>query len=226
MLAVVSDTWVRELQNSDSLYTEVAPKELFSHLQAGCTVRHALDLLALHNEMQRYHLKVKGVPEYINMFEDAQRQAGRVGRTIADETLLVFASTAMLTRERFPRANDNSEERAEHNKTWSEWKTAYKRAHAKARVKAQANDGSVKLGASNSSARQETVNPPLNNQLEEDGGDLKTLKGYFENLAVAAVKNKGVLQQLVLNNTTLSTSNESLEALVKKLSNDSKNLER
>ena len=40
----------------ESLYTKVVPKELFSHLQAGCTGWHTLDLLALHNEMQRYHL--------------------------------------------------------------------------------------------------------------------------------------------------------------------------
>ena len=113
----------------------------------------------------------------------------------------------MLTSELFPRANDDWEERAERDKTWSQWKTAYKRAHAKARVKAQANDGSIKFGAANSAARQETANPPLNNQLEEDGGDLKTLKGYFDNLAASAVNEKGVLQQLVLNNTTISTSN-------------------
>ena len=69
--------------------------------------------------MQRYHLKVKVILEYINMLEDAQRQAGRAGRTIADDTLLLFASTSMLTSERFPRANDNWEERAERNKTWS-----------------------------------------------------------------------------------------------------------
>ena len=68
--------------------------------------------------------------------------------------------------------------------------------------------------------------PPLNNQLEEDGVDLKTLEGYFDNLSATAVNEKGVLQQLVLNNTTLSISNESLVALVKKQSNDIKNLKR
>ena len=97
MLAVVADTWVCELWDMDSLYTEVGPEDLFAHLQSGCTGRHALNLLALHNEMQRYHLEVEGTPEYINMIEDAQRQAGRAGRTIVDETLLRFASTAMLT---------------------------------------------------------------------------------------------------------------------------------
>ena len=149
MLAVVADTWFRELRDMDSIYTEVIPEDLFSHLQAGCTVRHALDLLSLHNEMQRYHLEVKGTPKYINMLKDSQRQAGRSGRTISDDTLLLFTSTAMLTSECFPRTNNNWEERAERNKTWSKWKTAYKRAHVKARLKAQANDVSVKFGAAN-----------------------------------------------------------------------------
>ena len=117
VLAVVADTWVRELRDTDSLYTEVGPKDLFSHLQAGCTGRHALDFLALHNEIQRYHFEVKGIPEYINMLEDAQQQDVRAGRTIADETLLFFASTAMLTSECFPRANDVWEERSERDKT-------------------------------------------------------------------------------------------------------------
>ena len=107
MLAVVADTWVRELRDTDSLYTEVGPEELFSHLQAGCTGQHALDLLTLHNEMQSYHLKVKGISEYRNMLKDAQRQAGRAGRTIVDKNLILFASTDMLTSERFLRANDD-----------------------------------------------------------------------------------------------------------------------
>ena len=71
MLAVVDDTWVRELRDTDSLYTEVGPKDLSSHLQAGCTGGHALDLLALHNEIQRYQIEVKGIPGYINMLKGA-----------------------------------------------------------------------------------------------------------------------------------------------------------
>ena len=166
--------------------------------------------------MQRYHLEVEGIPEYINMIEDSQRQAGRVGQTITDETLLLLASTAMLTSERFPRANDNWEDRAERDKTWATWKLLYKQAHTKARVKAQATNGSVKFGAANSAAHQEAAHLSLDNKFEEDSGDVKTLKGYFDNLAAAAVNEKYVLKQLVLNNTTLATSNESLVALVKK----------
>ena len=58
VLTIVADTWVRELCDTETIYTKVAPKDLLSHLQVGCTSRHALDLLELHNEMQRYHLEV------------------------------------------------------------------------------------------------------------------------------------------------------------------------
>ena len=51
VLAVVVDTWVQELQDPNTIYTEVGPQDLFAHLQAGCAGRHALDPLALHNKM-------------------------------------------------------------------------------------------------------------------------------------------------------------------------------
>ena len=133
---------MRELRDTDTIYTEVDPRDLFTHLQAGCTGRHALDLLALHNEMQRYHLEVEGIPEYINMIKDAQRQAGRAGRAISDET-------AMFTSEWFPRANNDWEDWAELDKTWAAWKLAYKQAHSKARVKALDHEGSTKFRAAN-----------------------------------------------------------------------------
>ena len=116
------------------------------------------------------------------MLEDAQRKAGQSGRKIFDETLLLFATTAMLTTEQFLRENDDWEERAEQDNTCMQWKLAYKKAHSQARIKEQANAG--------------------------------TAKGYFYNLAAATINEKSVLQQLVLNNTTLVTSNESLVAQV------------
>ena len=67
---------------------------------------------------------MEGIPEYINMLEDAQKQAGRAGRTIANKTLLLFAKTAMLTTEIFPCTYDNWEDCAESDKTWENWKEA------------------------------------------------------------------------------------------------------
>ena len=66
----------------------------------------------------------------------------------------------------------------------------------------------------------------MENKQEVVYGGMKALEGYFDNLASAAVNEKSVLEQLVLNNTKLAASNESLVALVKKLTGDIKNLER
>ena len=131
----------------------------------------------------------------------------------------------MLTSERFPRANDALEDRAETDKTWAAWKLAYKQAHAKARVKAQAHGGNTKFGAANSAAPPESQRP-LDAQHEGAGENITPPEGYFTNLAAAATNEKEILNQLVLNNTTLTATNESLVALVKKQAGGLKNLEQ
>ena len=99
----------------------------------------------------------------------------------------------MLTSKRFPRANNDWEDQAERDKTWATWKLAYKQDHTKARVKAQAHEGNTKFWAANSAACQE-AHLPLDNQLEGDSNDVKTLEGYFDNLAAAATKEKDILK--------------------------------
>ena len=63
----------------------------------------------------------------------------------------------MLTTDRFLHANEDWEDRAEPEKTWTQWKQAYKKANAKARVKAQANEVTAKFGAASSATHQETT---------------------------------------------------------------------
>ena len=94
---------------------------------------------------------------------------------------------------------------------------AYNKAHSQTRVKLQASDATEKFEAANSTARQDSTNPPLENQLEGEDVGIKDIEGYFDNFAAATVNEKSVLQQLVLNNTTLTTSDENLVALVKKI---------
>ena len=55
---------------------------------------------------------------------------------------------------------------------------------------------------------------------------MKSLEGYFDNLAAAVINEKSVLKQMVSNNSKLAATNEDLVAMVKKLSNKIKNLER
>ena len=117
ILDVLDDTWLQELRDTEMFYTDVSPKALLAHLHAVCTGRHSLELLALHIEMQQCQLEVKGIPKYINMLKDAQKQVGRSGRTISNITLLLFASTEMLTTEKYPRTNNIWEDRDKDQKT-------------------------------------------------------------------------------------------------------------
>ena len=175
--------------------------------------------------MQLYHLEVEGIPEYTNMIEDAQKQAGRAGYTIIDKTLLLFASMAMLATERYLQTNDDWEDTAEEHKTWAGWKSAYKRAHAKARVKALATKGSDKFGATNAAEKVlKTSKLETNNGGDEVG--MKALEGYFDNLAAAPINDKSVRGKLVANNSKLTATNKNLVVIVKKLSNKMNNLER
>ena len=224
ILAVVSDIWVQELRDTNKLYNEVAPKDLLSHLQGGCTGRHSLDLLALHNKIQRYHHEVEVIPKYINMLKDAQKQAGRAGQAISNETLLLFATTAMLTTKKFLRTNNDWEDRAESDKTWENWKGAYNKAHAKARIKAQANEGTVKFGAANSAAQLQTTQILKKTKASTTGG-LRPWKDTL-NLAVTAVNKKLVLEKLVDNNTKLADTNKNLVAMVKTLNDNISDLEQ
>ena len=71
----------------------------------------------------------------------------------------------------------------------------------------------MKFGAANSAAPPETQ-LPLDTQNEGAGENMNSLKGYFTNLAAAATNEKELLTQLVLNNTTLTTTDEGRQALV------------
>ncbi len=48
----------------------------------------------------------EGIPEYINMLEDAQRKLARAQLPMGDRQLLAIASTAVLAAQHFPRATD------------------------------------------------------------------------------------------------------------------------
>ena len=55
---------------------------------------------------------------------------------------------------------------------------------------------------------------------------LKALGGYFDNLAAASTNEKTVLEKLVASNAKLAAKKKELVAVVKKLTNHNKDLQR
>ena len=99
------------------------------------------------------------------------------------------------------------------------------RSHAKARVKAQATEGSDRFGAENADERFLTTSEVETN----NSGNkvvMKSIEGYFKNLTAAVINNKSLIEQLVTNDYKLAATNEDLVAVVKQLSNKIKNPEK
>jgi hypothetical protein len=59
--------------------------------------------------MHQYYVQSDGIPQYINMLEDAQKKAKRAGMPIADIELVMMASAAVLAAQYFPREVNNWE---------------------------------------------------------------------------------------------------------------------
>ena len=214
----MEDTWVQELRDPDIFYAAVLPRDLLNHLSILCGGLHALDGLALQNDIQRFHLDAEGMPEYINALKDAQKQSRRANHNIANAVLLLLATNAMLATQRFQRANKRWEEKNFQAKTWPAWKTLYKEADHQAKTSRIAAGGKDQFGAAHDASSAGYAPPPA-----PAGGPpdtpTETLDEYFGALAAAATTKKSVLAELVKANATLTATNATLVASVTALTN-------
>ena len=76
--------------------------QLMTHLDDNCGGLHPSELFALPTKMMTFYAQVNGIPDYMDMLEEAQRKLARANLPMAEETLLAIASTAMLAFEHFP----------------------------------------------------------------------------------------------------------------------------
>ena len=106
ILKVVEDMRVRELRNPGTFYKMVKATDLLTHLQSIYGCLHALNVPVKQNYMQRFHLEIEVIPNYINTLNYAQKTLKRAGNTITNNTLIIIAVNAMLENGALPGAND------------------------------------------------------------------------------------------------------------------------
>ena len=199
---VVEDTWICDLRNPETFYSNVTALALLNHLCAHLGGLHAVDMVTLTLQMSKYYKGVPDVPEYIQMVKDAQRKAAQIGLPVTDQTLLILASAALLAAYTFPRTTYDWEERNPADKTWTTWKTAYLGAHKGWVNCLRATGRANNLGHAN--ANQAT-------------SFLDSIDNTLDILASAATNNKAVLKKLVATNASLTTSNTNLANQIKTL---------
>ena len=233
--AAVEETWYLELLDEDTFYNDVSPRQLLEHLEKNCRGKHAVDIRNLHKEMETYHLEAEGIPEYINKLEAAQKRVKQAGRTMDDQTLVDFATTAMETSSRYTKADDKWDDLEEADQTWSMWKDIYTKADARLDRKNRALEGvanaaarrpeeSIPGGVSGTpsgvpaAAGEDVANHPT----------LEEMEGFFDNLANAATTENGKFAAAVAELTaivaTLTATNAEMSATVKKLTGENRQL--
>jgi hypothetical protein len=123
--AVVQDTWICDLHNPGTFYSNVTALALFNHLCNHSGGLHKLDMVLLTIQMSQYYKGMPDIPECISLLEDVQRKAARAHLPITNQNLTVLASTALLAANTFPCTTELWEELNPTDKTWATWKTAY-----------------------------------------------------------------------------------------------------
>jgi hypothetical protein len=115
--AVVKDTWICNLHDPETFYSNVTALALLNHLHDRSGGLHALDMVSLTIQMSQYCKGTPIIPKYIQLLKDVQRKAARAGLPVTDQTLTILASTALLAADTFPRTTILWEELAPADKT-------------------------------------------------------------------------------------------------------------
>ncbi len=206
----VDELWYRDLCHARSFYTNVTAKQLLDHLDANCGGLHPSELVRLPTDMLGYYADAEGIPEYINMLEDAQRKLARANLPMSDDQLLI-ASTAILASDHFPRATDDWEALSRDRKTWTAWKAHYRAAHL-ARKRQLLASGSTPHFHGNAHAAT------TGEDVHASEATFDKLDTYLDNLAATATTDKTTFQQLLDNNASLTTNIAALTASLASLS--------
>ena len=182
-----------------------------------CGKIRALDVLYLQNEMQKYHLEFDGIPEYINALEDAQYKAERANNPITNATLVIITKSTMLGAEQLPHANKDWDKLDVYQRTWTRWKTTYCAAANNLSIKNKPAGRKYQFGAAHTATPLLGDDTMCNTAGNNQPMGLAGLNGYFNNILAAATNEKAVLEDLVINLTTFTTSNEDMDAIIKKI---------
>ena len=189
--------------------------------------------------MQTFFKKASGLPQYINMLEDLQKQALRMDRNdpITDQTILGLAEADILANAQYPRLEEDWSRVPAANKNWQEWTRLALLEYERVETRLAAQGGANSFGGAPQQAAAAATMPiagrtrsavqPVahrtraNDEPEEPpmlGGDglspdaMAEIEAALDNFACAARSDQDSLAELVRSNAALVRTNEKLVA--------------
>ena len=82
---VVNKTWYKELEDPNTLYTNVTDLKLLEHLTKFCSGIRTVDAVDIPQVMKTFFSDAEGIPQYINVMEAAQIKSKPAKLVITDE---------------------------------------------------------------------------------------------------------------------------------------------
>ena len=141
-MEVVDKTWYKELEYPDTFYTNVTSLKLLEHLTEFCSGLHTSDAVDIPQVMKTHFSNAKGIPQYINTMEAAQRKSKREKLVIHDDYMHAVAIKLLLQSGEYKTETREWSKLLEDQKTWTAWKTTFREAYvAKRRAKAAQEGG-------------------------------------------------------------------------------------
>ena len=74
IMDVVIKTWYRDLNSPTNFYTTMTDLKLSTHLISNRGGLHETDVVTIQASMMKFYDTAEGIPQYINMLEEAQTQ--------------------------------------------------------------------------------------------------------------------------------------------------------
>ena len=232
----VDETWYKELEDARTFYALVPASKMMQHLRSRCRGLSSIELIDIPNEMRTFYADSEGIPQYINLMEEAQRKADRGKLPVTEQTMVAIASKSVLSSGDFETATERWDELVDSDKTWEAWKAHYNAAHDARERKLLAAPDSSQFGGANA-ATQQHATPSAGNRVgfsdaaPPSGDFMHQFDGYMDNLANTATNEKAVMERLSKSiadlteaNSKLVSSNIDLSATNAKLTSDLRKL--
>ena len=95
-MAVVDETWYKELEDPDTFYTNVKALKLLDRLTEFCSGLHTVNAVYIPQVMKTLFSDTEGIPQFINAIKAAPRKSKRAKLVINDEYLHNVAQKSLL----------------------------------------------------------------------------------------------------------------------------------
>ena len=122
-MAVVDETWYKDLEDPDTFYTKVTDLKLLDHLTEFCLGIHTVDAVDIPQVMKTLFSDAEEIPQFITSMETAQRKSKRAKIVIDNEYLQAVELKSLLQSGEYDTETREWSKLPEDKQTWAEWKT-------------------------------------------------------------------------------------------------------